>query len=135
MEGCLSQGQEGSTYLLRLLCGSFHRFCHMHTGHEVEVTLVSRRHTLGTGCRFTKRGMDRDGGVANCVETEQILRVWTDERRESHHTAKEVDEIASVVVMRGSVPVHWRQEIETQCGCCPMRIPDIQVDAPPGAEE
>ena len=37
------------------------------------ILFISRRSRFRQGCRFTKRGIDADGYVANFVETEQIL--------------------------------------------------------------
>ena len=37
------------------------------------LTLISRRHICNLGRRFNHRGVDKDGNVANFVETEQIV--------------------------------------------------------------
>lgn len=41
----------------------------------IRLSLVSRRSRHFAGTRYIKRGMDRQGHVANEVETEQILQV------------------------------------------------------------
>lgn len=61
-------------------------------------TLVSRRSRRRAGTRYITRGVDAMGDVANFVETEQV--VWNDERPEAY---------SSFVIIRGSVPVFWRQ--------------------------
>lgn len=55
---------------------------------------ISRRSRFRQGCRFTKRGIDNNGNVANFVETEQIL-IFPDGK------------INSYVQVRGSIPVKW----------------------------
>lgn len=42
-------------------------------GHNLTLTLISRRSRLRQGPRYVKRGVDAGGNVANMVETEQIL--------------------------------------------------------------
>ena len=48
-----------------------------------------------SGTRYKRRGVDSEGNVANCVETELVLQCG------SH--------VVSYVIMRGSVPVFWSQ--------------------------
>ena len=62
----------------------------------VSILLISRRSRFRQGCRFTKRGIDEHGAVANFVETEQILTYPPDHLR-----------ITSFVQVRGSIPVKW----------------------------
>lgn len=63
-------------------------------------TLMARRSPARVGTRFFSRGIDTKGNVSNFVETEQILsaggRVW------SH------------VQIRGSIPLFWRQMVNTK---------------------
>lgn len=58
--------------------------------------LISRRSRWRAGTRFTKRGADALGRVANYAETEQII--W----RPSHPTI-----LQSHVQTRGSIPLRW----------------------------
>lgn len=60
--------------------------------------LISRRSQFRQGCRFTRRGLDKDGNAANFVETEQIL-YFGDGR------------ISSYVQIRGSIPVVWSSPV------------------------
>jgi len=62
---------------------------------EVEIYLISRRSVNHTGTRYNTRGIDDAGHVANCCETEQIVKVG--------------DYIISGVQFRGSVPVFFQQ--------------------------
>ena len=78
---------------------------------DVKFTLlfVSRRSRYRQGCRFTKRGIDEHGNVANFAETEQIL-IFPDGR------------ISSYVEIRGSIPVKW---------CSPVHMryaPEVFID-------
>lgn len=70
---------------------------------------ISRRSRYRQGCRFTRRGVDDHGNVANFVETEQIL-LFPDGK------------ITSFVQIRGSIPVHWSSPVH-------MRYePAVQID-------
>eukprot|EP00557_Chaetoceros_sp_GSL56_P010250 CAMPEP_0176481760 /NCGR_PEP_ID=MMETSP0200_2-20121128/3003_1 /TAXON_ID=947934 /ORGANISM="Chaetoceros sp., Strain GSL56" /LENGTH=1136 /DNA_ID=CAMNT_0017878009 /DNA_START=42 /DNA_END=3452 /DNA_ORIENTATION=- len=66
--------------------------------------LISRRSKYRTGTRFTKRGADSLGDVANFVETEQICIVVNDTMRDKAHVLQEV---YSHVQTRGSIPLRW----------------------------
>lgn len=59
---------------------------------------ISRRSCKRQGTRFTMRGIDDDGNVANFVETEQIC-VFADGRQ------------TSFVQIRGSIPVFWSSPV------------------------
>ena len=61
------------------------------------LTLISRRSINRAGLRYLRRGVDEDGHVANCVETEQLL--------------SDVDGGTSLsfVQIRGSIPVFFQQ--------------------------
>ena len=61
---------------------------------KYEFCLISRRSSVRAGTRFWVRGADKDGNVANFVETEQIVIS---------------DAIYSFVQIRGSVPLVWTQ--------------------------
>lgn len=67
---------------------------------ELHFTLlfISRRSRYRQGCRFTKRGIDDFGNVANFVETEQIA-VSPDGK------------LTSYVQVRGSIPVKWTSPV------------------------
>lgn len=60
--------------------------------------LISRRSKYRTGTRFTRRGNDDTGNVANYAETEQICFILSND---------EVAEVYSHVQTRGSIPLHW----------------------------
>jgi phosphatidylinositol 4-phosphatase len=62
------------------------------------ILFISRRSKMRQGCRFTKRGIDENGYVANYVETEQIL-LFPDGK------------ITSFVQIRGSIPVVWSSPV------------------------
>ncbi|XP_078500050.1 phosphatidylinositide phosphatase SAC2 isoform X1 [Lissotriton helveticus] len=59
------------------------------------VALISRRSRHRAGMRYKRRGVDKNGHVANHVETEQLIHVH-------NHTL-------SFSQIRGSVPVFWSQ--------------------------
>ncbi|CAB9519906.1 Phosphatidylinositide phosphatase SAC1 [Seminavis robusta] len=64
--------------------------------------LISRRSRFRAGTRFTKRGADASGAVANYAESEQICLVY--------HTKKkrqQLEHVFSHVQTRGSIPLRW----------------------------
>eukprot|EP00741_Cyanophora_paradoxa_P020785 tig00021312_g20064.t1 len=70
-------------------------------GENFELTLVSRRSSMRAGTRYTTRGVDSRGDVANFVETEMLVRC----------PDKGIN--ASYVQTRGSVPTFWGQKIKS----------------------
>lgn len=72
--------------------------------------LISRRSVRRAGTRFNSRGIDRDGNVANFVETEQILEDPTS------------GFVGSFVQVRGSIPLLWSQKSSYKYK------PDIELD-------
>ncbi|TYZ58368.1 hypothetical protein PybrP1_004962 [[Pythium] brassicae (nom. inval.)] len=62
------------------------------------ILYVSRRSCKRQGTRFTMRGIDAEGNVANFVETEQIC-LFADGRQ------------TSFVQIRGSIPVFWSSPV------------------------
>ncbi|KAJ8929754.1 hypothetical protein NQ314_017529 [Rhamnusium bicolor] len=74
-------------------------------GHNLTWAIVSRRSISRAGTRLFKRGLDKDGNVANFVETEQIIEYQGDR--------------ASFVQVRGSIPLFWQQS------------PDLRYKPPP----
>jgi len=66
--------------------------------------LLSRRSKYRAGTRFTKRGADGRGDVANFAETEQICIVRNDT---SDDVIPRVQELYSHVQTRGSIPLRW----------------------------
>lgn len=70
---------------------------------QYDQILLSRRSRFRAGTRFTMRGADSSGAVANYAETEQILLMWQpQETRDRCLTA-----ISSFVQTRGSIPLRW----------------------------
>ena len=62
---------------------------------RIELIIISRRSNERVGRRFFTRGADKNGNVANYVETEQIVTIG--------------DKHSSYVQFRGSIPVMWSQ--------------------------
>nr|CCA14342.1 phosphatidylinositide phosphatase SAC1like protein putative [Albugo laibachii Nc14] len=63
-----------------------------------KMIFISRRSCRRPGTRFTMRGIDENGNVANFVETEQIC-VFQDGRQ------------TSFLQIRGSIPFHWSSPV------------------------
>lgn len=74
-------------------------------GHNFAWTIISRRGVNRAGTRYFRRGVDKEGNVANFVETEQIVDYQNDR--------------ASFVQIRGSIPLYWNQ------------VPDLRYKPPP----
>ncbi|KMZ56542.1 Polyphosphoinositide phosphatase [Zostera marina] len=68
---------------------------------DFTLTLISRRSRHFAGTRYLKRGINKEGKVANEVETEQIVL---------HDLSHYLTEVTSVVQHRGSIPIFWSQE-------------------------
>ena len=62
--------------------------------------LISRRSKYRAGTRFTRRGADAAGSVANFAETEQISLIYSQDPYRLRH-------IMSHVQTRGSIPLRW----------------------------
>ena len=73
-------------------------FALTHLEHPVFVLIL--------GTRFLKRGANKNGDVANEVETEQILA-------DSSISSFEKASVTSFVQIRGSVPGNWSQDTTT----------------------
>lgn len=72
--------------------------------------LITRRSRFRAGTRFTKRGADQSGAVANYAETEQILLLWKQELAKSSGSSsndRTLQSISSHVQTRGSIPLRW----------------------------
>ncbi|CEG46441.1 phosphatidylinositide phosphatase sac1 [Plasmopara halstedii] len=66
--------------------------------HSFRLLYISRRSCKRQGMRFTMRGIDQDGNVANFVESEQIF-LFADGRQ------------TSFVQLRGSIPIFWTSPV------------------------
>ena len=78
--------------------------------------LITRRGRFRAGTRFTKRGADSTGAVANYAETEQVLFLWKpstdnndddDDDGSSSSDNRVLHSIACHVQTRGSIPLRW----------------------------
>lgn len=67
-------------------------------GDMFTILFISRRSRNRQGCRFTRRGIDEDGNVANFAETEQSLLFPN-------------GAIKSMVQIRGSIPLYWASPV------------------------
>ncbi len=81
---------------------------------------MSRRSRYRAGTRYFRRGIDREGHVANFVETEQVLLVDAADSNGDDASAQ-----LSFVQIRGSVPVFWA-EVNTLRYKPDLQIMDLQ---------
>jgi hypothetical protein len=68
--------------------------------------LISRRSKFRTGTRFTRRGADDTGAVANYAETEQICFINA-RNNTTNESGWMISEVYSHIQTRGSIPLHW----------------------------
>lgn len=94
---------------------------------SVSLLFISRRSKFRQGCRFTKRGINEYGNVANFVETEQIVLFPS-------------GRVTSYVQIRGSIPLFWASPVHMRyepavyisenknksVECCEKHFHDIQ---------
>ncbi|KAF8425882.1 SacI homology domain-containing protein [Tirmania nivea] len=83
------------------------------------LTLISRRSTKRAGLRYLRRGVDSEGNVANCVETEQLLAIPalpSEPKSSQTPSPGEVPpdqlpwaKVYSFMQIRGSIPVYFQQ--------------------------
>ncbi|CCE66312.1 hypothetical protein TPHA_0P01540 [Tetrapisispora phaffii CBS 4417] len=90
---------------------------------SVYVTMVARRSRHFAGARFLKRGVNKEGYVANEVETEQIV---SDMMLTSFHSSREgffdSDRYTSFVQHRGSIPLYWTQDSSNLTAKPPIEV-------------
>jgi hypothetical protein len=67
-------------------------------GRSFDIMFVSRRSVFRQGTRYTRRGIDSDGNVANFVETEQVL-------------LHQDGQVTSHIQIRGSIPLFWSSPV------------------------
>ncbi|PSR80730.1 hypothetical protein PHLCEN_2v6646 [Hermanssonia centrifuga] len=110
--------QNLSAYILPVIYGTFDIRPTRVNGHYLRLCLISRRSRYRAGTRYFRRGIDREGHVANFVETEQVLLVDT---AGADSNGDEASIQLSFVQIRGSIPLFWA-EINT------LRYkPDLQI--------
>lgn len=94
-------------------------------GRHMYLCLISRRSRFRAGTRYFRRGIDKEGHVANFNETEQI--VLLEDPTPGLPRASDMNIVAklSFVQIRGSVPVFWA-EINTLRYKPDLQIMDLQ---------
>ncbi|ODV59755.1 uncharacterized protein ASCRUDRAFT_36902 [Ascoidea rubescens DSM 1968] len=80
--------------------GSFHH----HKDTKFRMALITRKSKFRAGTRYFRRGIDKDGNVANFNETEQLLLVSNNDLKNGKSTL-----IMSYIQIRGSIPVYWAE--------------------------
>lgn len=91
-------------WCLDVIHGYINQSCLNLFGERIYITLIARRSNKFAGPRFMKRGCNLKGDVANEVETEQIVHC-------ASMTSMHYSPYTSYVQHRGSVPIHWMQDI------------------------
>jgi hypothetical protein len=83
--------------------------------------LISRRSRFRAGTRFTRRGTDKTGSVANFAETEQIILVKEQQQPRKQGNNDDdaspnvsLKEVYSFVQTRGSIPLIWSSPAKVQ---------------------
>ncbi|KXN83618.1 hypothetical protein AN958_01183 [Leucoagaricus sp. SymC.cos] len=117
-----------SPYILPIMYGTFDLRPTLLHGRHMHLCLISRRSRFRAGTRYFRRGIDKDGRVANFNESEQIVLV--EGPTPSLPRAADMNVVAklSFVQIRGSVPVYWA-EINTLRYKPDLQIMDMQETA------
>jgi phosphatidylinositol 4-phosphatase len=68
---------------------------------KFDFALISKKDVRRPGRRFIVRGIDKEGNVANFVETEHIITV---------HDQSDTMKVATYIQTRGSIPALWSQK-------------------------
>jgi len=100
----LNKSKVNSIWKIDIIHGYAKQSCINLFGERIYMTLIGRRSSLFAGPRFHKRGCNSYGNVANEVETEQIVH-------RAAVTSLHNTPYTSYVQHRGSVPIHWSQDI------------------------
>lgn len=89
---------------------------------NIDLMLISRKDIYRNGRRFITRGADKEGNVANMVETEHILI----------HNDNSFYKVASYLQIRGSMPLIWQQKPDLKWS--PKVVFNIEESEKPCAE-
>ena len=81
--------------------------------------LISRRSRFRAGTRFTKRGADGTGHVANYAETEQVCLL---RQQQQQMESPKTTWISSHVQTRGSIPLRWSSPADVKTYAPRVRI-------------
>eukprot|EP01025_Chloroclados_australasicus_P040698 TRINITY_DN4265_c1_g1_i1.p1 TRINITY_DN4265_c1_g1~~TRINITY_DN4265_c1_g1_i1.p1 ORF type:complete len:904 (-),score=70.58 TRINITY_DN4265_c1_g1_i1:1912-4623(-) len=101
--------QVSSSWVVPLIHGYIDQRQFLLNGQQFKIALIARRSRLCAGARYHRRGLDRNGRVANYAETEQIVIAVNKSLCKNY----EIPRISSVVQVRGSVPLFWSQKAST----------------------
>ncbi|DBA74413.1 TPA: hypothetical protein ACH3X1_011168 [Trebouxia sp. C0004] len=99
----LRQALQSSSWVIPLIHGFWQQRSLALFGRTLTVTLIARRSKHFAGTRYRKRGVNFKGQVANDVEAEQLVDAGIDRRTG-------MPQLASIVQVRGSIPLYWNQE-------------------------
>ncbi|SCU99053.1 LANO_0F00628g1_1 [Lachancea nothofagi CBS 11611] len=92
-------------------------------GRSVYVTLIARRSHHFAGARYLKRGVNKQGYVANEVETEQIVSdMILTPFHQPDNGYFDSDRYTSFVQHRGSIPLCWSQEASNLTAKPPIQV-------------
>lgn len=83
---------------------------HKSSNEAYDQILISRRSKYRSGTRFTRRGVDDTGAVANYAETEQICLITQNintDKNKIGDSERSFSEVYSHIQTRGSIPLHW----------------------------
>ncbi|GMM30738.1 phosphatidylinositol-3-phosphatase [Martiniozyma asiatica (nom. inval.)] len=86
-------------YVLPVIYGYAHFVNSYINSTDVTFGLITRRSRFRAGTRYFRRGIDKDGKVANFNETEQIFSI----------KKEKTEKVYSYLQIRGSVPVFWAE--------------------------
>ncbi|RDB28469.1 Uncharacterized protein C19F5.03 [Hypsizygus marmoreus] len=121
--------QDLGKYILPIVYGTFDLRAAFVHGRHMQLCLISRRSRFRAGTRYFRRGIDREGNVANFNETEQLLLVEGPTTPGAQRTSDDLFATKlSFVQVRGSVPLYWA-EVNTLRYKPDLQIMDLQDTA------
>ncbi|KAJ7293201.1 SacI homology domain-containing protein [Mycena rebaudengoi] len=120
--------QDLSPYILPIMYGTFDLRPALLHGRSMQICLISRRSRFRAGTRYFRRGIDKEGHVANFNETEQLVMVEDASTGGARAVEGEFGTKLSFVQTRGSVPVFWA-EVNTLRYKPDLQVMDLQETA------
>eukprot|EP00914_Ancora_sagittata_P008496 GHVO01016597.1.p1 GENE.GHVO01016597.1~~GHVO01016597.1.p1 ORF type:complete len:1224 (+),score=235.49 GHVO01016597.1:109-3672(+) len=119
-------------WMVPVMQGSISSFRYSYRGNHMDVILICRRSAKMGGTRYNARGIDSEGNVANFCESEMMVNINqsmlspTDNQRGAQTNApprsRSCRGWASLIQVRGSVPLFWSQTGQSKSGIFGSRL-------------
>ncbi|OMH85377.1 Phosphoinositide phosphatase SAC1 [Zancudomyces culisetae] len=104
IKACTTVDERVGNYILPVINGFFESTLAKINERKIIITLITRRGRNRQGTRYFSRGADEQGNVSNYAETEQVVEFLPVDANDELG-----NKLASLVQIRGSVPLLWSQ--------------------------